>query len=188
MFAENKLQPQPGRILIAEPFLQDGYFKRSVVLLAEHNEKGTVGFILNRPLDFGIDEMIPDFTDGRWKALLGGPVQRDQLFYIHTLGEKIPDSILIAPGLWWLGNFEMVRQMIAEKEIGVNEIRFFVGYSGWEKNQLDTEMKEKAWFISRTKLDFIFSEKPETMWEEGLKNMGASFAQMTKFPENPNLN
>lgn len=187
MFAENKLEPKTGRLLIAEPFLNDGYFKRAVVLLVEHNDKGSVGFILNKPLDVKVNEAISDFPDFESEALLGGPVQRDQLFFIHTLGDQIPDSLPIAKGLWWLGDFGQVKRMIENKEIGVNELRFFIGYSGWEKGQLEKEMKEKSWFVSKPDVDLIFSD-PEEMWPNAVKLMGQPFAPMANFPEDPSLN
>lgn len=180
--------PKAGRLLVSEPFLADGYFRRAVVLLTEHGANGSVGFILNKPLDIKIEEAIPGFPEFNFPALFGGPVQRDQLYYVHTLGEKIKDSVKIAEGLWWLGDFDQVKDMITKKEIGVNEIRFFIGYSGWEKDQLKNEIKEKSWFVSKADLDLIFSEKPEELWQIAVKKMGADFAMMANFPEDPSLN
>lgn len=188
MFAENKLNPRAGRLLIAEPFLQDSFFRRAVVLVAEHGEKGSVGFILNKPLDIQVQEAIPDFPEYDGLALFGGPVQRDQLYYIHTLGEKIEGSLPIGNNLWWLGDFEQVKTLISNKEIGANEIRFFIGYSGWEAGQLEKELNEKSWFVSKTDLDLIFSPTADTMWTDAVKKMGKSFEPMANFPEDPSLN
>lgn len=188
MFAENKLEPKAGRLLIAEPFLDDGFFRRSVVLLTEHGEKGSVGFILNRPLDVMVHDAVPDFPDFSRPALLGGPVQRDQLYFIHTLGDRIKDSMPVAKGLWWLGDFSQVKKLIAEKEIGENEIRFFIGYAGWEPGQLQKEMDEKSWFVSHPDLDLIFTPKAETLWPDAVKKMGTAYAPMVNFPQDPSLN
>jgi putative transcriptional regulator len=187
MFAENKLTPKTGRLLIAEPFLHDGYFRRSVILLAEHSDKGSVGFILNKPLEVMVQEAIPDFPEYNSPALFGGPVQRDQLYYIHTLGEKIEGSLPISDKLWWLGDFDQVKELISRKEIGADEIRFFIGYAGWGEGQLDEELKEKSWFITRPSLDLIFSDH-ETMWKNAVQKMGKTFAPMANFPEDPSLN
>ncbi|HTL81073.1 MAG TPA: YqgE/AlgH family protein [Bacteroidia bacterium] len=188
VFAENKLMPRTGRILISEPFLGDGYFRRAVVLLVEHNDKGSVGFILNKPLDITIDEAIPGFPSFDFNTMFGGPVSRDQLYFVHTLGDKIKDSVPIADGLWWLGDFDQVKVMLDNKEISVNEMRFFIGYAGWDKGQLLKEMEERSWFVSEVDLDMIFSADPENMWQEAVKKMGAEYKLMADFPEDPSLN
>jgi putative transcriptional regulator len=188
MFAENKLSPRAGRLLIAEPFLHDGFFKRAVVLLAEHSEKGSVGFILNKPLDVLVHEAVPDFPHYHSLTLFGGPVQRDQLYYIHTLGDKIEGSAPIAKDLWWLGDFEQIKELIAKKEIRPDQLRFFIGYAGWEAGQLDKELEEKSWFVSHPDKELIFSHAPDEMWASAVKNMGSDFAPMANFPEDPSLN
>lgn len=166
----------------------DSFFRRSVVLLTEHSDKGTLGFILNKPLDVMVHDALPDFPDHHHPALFGGPVARDQLYYIHTLGEKIPGSLPIAPGLWWLGEFEEVKKMIAGKEIGINEIRFFIGHAGWESGQLQKEMDDKSWFVAHADIDLIFSPNAETMWAAAVRKMGDAYAPMANFPEDPSLN
>lgn len=187
-FAENKLAPKAGRLLVAEPFLDDGYFRRAVVLLVEHNEKGSLGFILNKPVDLRLNEAVQDFPEYAESLFLGGPVQRDQLFYVHTLGELIEDSWPIGEGLWWNGNFETIRDMVEAGVIRPNQLRFFIGYSGWEAQQLEREMSEKAWFVSPMSTDLIFSEKPDALWGETLKRMGKNYGVMANFPQDPSLN
>lgn len=188
MFAENKLQPVAGRLLIAEPFLHDDYFRRAVILIAEHNEKGTVGFILNKPLDILVTEAIPDFPEFDKFSFFGGPVQRDQLYFIHTLGDKIDGSFPIGNGLYWLGDFDQVKEMIERKEITGEEIRFFIGYAGWEPGQLDKELKEKSWFVSEADNQLIFNVDASVLWTEAVKKMGNAFAPMANFPEDPSMN
>ena len=188
MFAENKLKPLAGRLLISEPFLHDDYFRRAVVLIAEHNEKGTVGFILNKPLDILVTEAIPDFPEYDKVAFFGGPVQRDQLYFVHTAGEKIEGSFPIGKDLFWLGDFDIVKQKIEDKEITSKEIRFFIGYAGWEPGQLEKELKEKSWFVSKCDNDLIFNVDSSMMWTEAVKKMGDAFAPMANFPEDPSMN
>lgn len=188
MFAQNKLKPAAGRLLIAEPFLHDDYFRRAVVLIAEHNEKGTVGFILNKPLEITVQQAIPEFPEYDKLSFFGGPVQRDQLYFIHTAGEKIEDSFPIGNGLFWLGDFEKVKSLIRKKEITDNEIRFFIGYAGWEAGQLDKELESKSWFVSKPDKEIIFHVDPTEMWTTAVKKMGDAFAPMANFPEDPSLN
>lgn len=188
LFQANKLEIKQGRLLLSEPFLDDNYFKRAVVVLAELNEKGSVGFILNKPADMNVHEVIPDFPKSDHRIYFGGPVQRDQLFYVHTLGEVIPNSIPIAPGLWWLGDFDVVRKMIELKEIGQKEMRFFIGYSGWEPKQLETEMDKKSWFVSKMNRDLIFDPESKELWSKAMRSLGKEFSPMANFPLDPGLN
>src|SRR3990172_6945283 len=107
-----KFIPSQGKLLLSEPFSSDPNFKRTVVLLAAHNEEGSVGFVLNRPMDLKLGQIIDEFKECKLPVGDGGPVQRDSLFYIHTLGDEIPESIPIfsplkgARGMFWSGNFE----------------------------------------------------------------------------------
>ena len=188
MFAENKLKPAAGRFLIAEPFLHDDYFRRAVVLIAEHNEKGTVGFILNKPLEITVKDAIPDFPEYDNLSYFGGPVQRDQLYFIHKIGEKIEGSFPIGNGLFWLGDFDQVKMLIEKKEISNHDIRFFIGYAGWEPGQLDKELETKSWFVSKSDNGIIFDVPPDQMWTTAVKKMGNAFAPMANFPEDPSLN
>ncbi|TND08441.1 MAG: putative transcriptional regulator [Bacteroidetes bacterium] len=185
---ENKLEPKQGRLLIAEPFLNDGYFKRAVVLLVEHNKQGSLGFMLNRPMEITINEALPDFPEYSSSLYLGGPVQRDQLFYIHALGDKIEGSLPIGKNLWWNGSFDTIREMIANKTITPNQLRFFVGYSGWEPGQLQKEMEEKSWYVAKSTPELIFSEDDGKLWTNAVKSMGKPFSVMVNFPEDPSLN
>ncbi len=184
----NKLKPEQGKVLISEPFLNDAYFKRTVVLLAEHNEKGSFGFILNRPMDVKLNDAISDFPDYTNTLYFGGPVSKDQLFYLHTLGKEIDESIEIMKGLWWGGNFETVKAKLQNKEIDEENIRFFAGYSGWEAGQLDGEMKEKSWIVCNAGVNDIMSSDTGNLWREVLRKMGKEYAILANFPEDPTLN
>ncbi|HEU4718451.1 MAG TPA: YqgE/AlgH family protein [Bacteroidia bacterium] len=188
LFPANKIKPAQGRLLVSEPFLHDDYFRRSVLLIAEHNEKGTVGFILNKPLDVTLQEAVPGFPEFSGTAFFGGPVQRDQLYYVHTLGNVIPDSVQISPGLWWLGDFDKVKEMMRRKEIGEKEIRFFIGYAGWEEGQLSRELGERSWYVSRGDREVVFSDAHETLWTETVKSMGSEYSLIVNYPEDPSMN
>ena len=99
----NNIKPGRGKILISEPLLMDYYFKRSVVLLAEHNDEGSFGVIMNKPLAVKLNEVVKDFPEFDSEIYLGGPVQSDSLFFIHTLGDKIEGSQEIIEGIYWGG-------------------------------------------------------------------------------------
>ena len=130
------LLPKKGCLLIAEPtILNDMSFNRSVILLTEHSEDGSVGFILNKPLAYSINDLIPEI-DTNFVIYNGGPVEQDNLYFLHNVPELIPDSIEISYGLYWGGNFETTKELINAGKLSKENIRFFLGYSGWETNQL----------------------------------------------------
>ena len=95
----NKI-PRRGKLLISEPFLGDPFFKRSVILLSEHTREGTVGFILNKPTEIPINDIIEDFPEFDVRVHFGGPVQKDTLHYIHRLGNKLKGSKEIIKGVY----------------------------------------------------------------------------------------
>lgn len=176
-----------GKVLISEPFLPDPNFNRSVVLLVEHNDEGTVGFVLNRPSDLMITDVIEYFPTSRIPVFMGGPVGLDQLYYMHTAGDIIENSLEVLPGLYWGGNFEQIKLLIDTGKITSENIRFFAGYSGWSPNQLADEIKERSWIVSKLKKDQIMSDSP-SFWEDTLNAMGKHFKVMAQFPEDPSLN
>ena len=121
-----------GQLLIAEPsIIGDLSFNRSVILLADHNEEGSVGFIINKPLRYTIRDLVPD-VEASFKIYNGGPVEQDNLYFIHNVPELIPESIEISNGIFWGGDFDLTRQLINEGRIKRDNIRFFLGYTGWD--------------------------------------------------------
>ena len=180
--------PEKGKILISEPFLNDPNFKRSIILLSEHNVEGSVGFILNKPTKLKVDQVLDDFPEFDATVYLGGPVQINTLQFIHRLGDLIEGSTEISDGLYWGGNFEVLMILIEANQITPDDIRFFIGYSGWTEGQLEGELKISSWIVASTIIDNIFSEEPDKLWREILKGMGKQFAILASFPENPSVN
>lgn len=181
----NDIKPARGRILISEPLLMDYFFKRSVVLLAEHNDEGSFGVIVNKPVKAGFNEVIKDFPEFNAKVFLGGPVQGDSLFFIHTLGEQVEGSFEIIKGVYWGGDIEMIREMIELKVVGPDQIRFYVGYSGWAPQQLDEELKRNSWVVSNIDQATLLNSKPSLMWKNSLIDLGGEYTSWINFPDDP---
>jgi len=181
------IMPQQGIILISEPALQDFYFKQSVVLLAEHNEEGTFGVIINKPIEAKVNEVLKDFPDFDANIYLGGPVKTDSIFYLHTK-KHVENSMKIINGLYWGGDLETVKNLINLGEITENEIRFYIGYSGWSPKQLDREIKDKSWVLSHTSIREVINKHPEKLWPNYLKHMGKDYAIWANFPADPSYN
>jgi putative transcriptional regulator len=178
-----------GQLLIAEPsILGDHYFTRTVILLAEYNENGSVGFILNKPLEYNIGDLIPNL-DSNLTVFNGGPVEQDNLYFIHTVPDKIKDSIEISNGIFWGGDFEALKHLLTENKISKNEIRFFLGYSGWTKNQLDEEIDINSWIVENN-LDnnAILYNASVDFWKKKINAQGGNYILFSNAPEDPILN
>lgn len=183
------LKPKKGKLLIAEPTLTgDLSFSRSVVLLAEHNAEGSVGFILNKPLEYDITDLVPEINVP-FQIYNGGPVEQDNLYFIHKIPLLIEDSIEIADGIYWGGNFEKIIALINKKSISRSDIRFFLGYSGWDALQLDQELTSNSWIIAKNIYESGIIEKSTTaFWKEKMMELGGNYLLWSNAPENPSLN
>lgn len=184
----NNITPEKGKLLVSEPFLLDYYFKRSVVLLAEHNDEGSFGIIMNKPVNAKLNEIVKDFPDFESQLFLGGPVKNDSLFFIHTLGDKIDNSAEIIEGLYWGGDLEQIKEMITLKMLDPKDIRFYIGYSGWAAKQLDGELKKNSWVVSRMSAPKLLNTDPANLWDVSLKKLGAEYSYWTNFPADPVMN
>lgn len=185
---ENKVEPNRGKVLIAEPFLDDPYFKRMVILLCEHNEEGSFGFVLNNYIDVGLDKIIDDMPPFDTHVSIGGPVKNSNLYYLHTLGESIEDSIEVMDGVYMGGNFEILKEKLRKGLIKKNEVRFFVGYSGWSADQLEQEMQSKSWYVTSLGQDLIMNTEIRDLWRKVIRMMGKPFEHLANLPEDPSLN
>jgi putative transcriptional regulator len=182
------VEPAPGILLIADPFLKDPNFLRTVVLLCEHKNEGSFGFVLNKKIENTIDELIPDLEGFKFPVFYGGPVQMDTLHFLHQYPEIIPGSYEVSKGVFWGGDFDIVVDMIRKQEIKASKIRFYVGYSGWSEGQLDGELKEKSWLTVQAERKLVFHKNIDEIWKDSLKHLGGDFEMMINFPTDPQLN
>ncbi len=185
-----KLNIQPpikGTLLLAEPFMLDPNFKRTVVFICEKQKSGSVGFILNKPMPLKLTEAVDDIYNFDATLYFGGPVQTDTLHFIHNVPD-LDGCIQIIEGLYWGGNYEALKEKINSGQVSPENFRFFLGYSGWDLKQLDDELQENSWIVCPAKATHIFQAKPDNLWREVLKEMGGDYAMMVNFPEDPTLN
>lgn len=184
----SQIKPNTGRILISVPFLQDFYFKKSVVLLAEHSNEGSFGIIINKPVEVKLSDIASEFEGFDAPVFLGGPVKTDSLFFIHNRPDLIDEGIAILDGLFWGGNIETVKELIREGKLNKTEIRFFIGYSGWIADQLNKELEERSWVVSLTNQAQVFRSNPTDLWAQSLKKLGKEYKFWVVYPPDPSYN
>jgi len=184
---EDKI-PGKGKILISEPFLPDTFFNRSIVFLTDHGENGSVGFILNKKLEIKVCDAISGFDSWDETLNMGGPVAPDTLHYLHSLGEEIQGSVHIMGNIWWGGDIDTIRKLIAFGRVKEAQIRFFLGYSGWSAGQLERELKENSWVIARIRPDVVMTSRGHDTWRKVLKSLDGKYRIWADFPESPEMN
>ena len=177
-----------GILLIADPFLKDPNFMRTVVLLTEHGKEGTVGFVINRQFENTLDELIPEIEGYKLPVYYGGPVQPNTIHFLHRYPDKVPGGIEVMKGIFWGGDFDCVVDLINSGELDEDKIRFYIGYSGWSAGQLEGEMKEKTWLTVEAARHLIFHSDAEQIWKDSLKHLGGEYEMMINFPIDPQLN
>ena len=177
-----------GTILVADPFLKDPNFMRTVVFLCDYETAGTFGFVINRKWKRVVSELIPDLTDCNFPIYYGGPVQMETLHFLHRCPDIISGGIEITDGIFWGGNFEEVSILIQNKWIKENQIRFFAGYSGWSEGQLEDELEEKSWLTTQGNKKLVFHNNENLIWQDAIKQIGGKYEQIINYPIDPTLN
>ncbi|AOE50876.1 YqgE/AlgH family protein [Kangiella sediminilitoris] len=174
-----------NHLLIAMPTLQDSFFSRSVTYICEHTEDGALGIMLSQPLEATYHELFDhlkisstnqDVLDN--SLLAGGPVDKERGFILHSpLGNW--DSTLTISDDIALSTSEDILTAIANKE-GPEEAVIALGYSGWDKGQLEREIEENSWLIVPADKNIIFHTTPQQRWQQATKLLGIDWTQLTE--------
>lgn len=184
------IKPSQGTMLLSEPsIIGDASFSRAVVLLTEYNEHGAVGFILNKPVSYTLDQLIPEINM-EIPIFHGGPVDTDNLYFIHSVPDLITDSHSINDSIYWGGDFNAAFNLLLSGEITTDQIKFFLGYSGWESGQLDDELNASSWLVvNEPKQEkAIFNSNVNTFWRDKMRKLGGSYEFWSNAPDNPHDN
>lgn len=178
-----------GKILTAQPFMLDKNFKRSVIMITDHDsDDGSIGFILNKRFNMNISELISGFPEIDVPVYFGGPVATDTIHYMHNVGEMLDESRQVVDGVSWGGDYEKLKFLIENKLVQPHNIKFFIGYSGWSPGQLADEMQEGSWVLSEGHANYVFKTKEDDLWKETLTNIGKNYSIIGQMPEANNLN
>ena len=185
------VEPAEGRLLVAEPFLREDYFNHAVILLIDYGHgTSAMGTVLNNPTDYTLDELIEGVhTERQVPVYCGGPVAGDRLYFIHTLGDIVPETRPVAPGLYVGGDFQTILSIVNDGYDLDGHIRFFVGYSGWSPGQLDEEIAKNVWAVARVQApQSLLRTSGDTMWHNQVRHMGPSFKGWLYHPRNITAN
>ncbi len=189
-FSTDKIiEPTKGDLLISEPYLPDPNFERTVILVCEHDENGSIGFVLNKAANVKLGDVMEDVGGFDADLLIGGPVQQDTLHFIHRSGDLTDNSNELVRNVYWGGNYDEVLSLINTKSLSTADIRFFMGYSGWSPGQLMDEMKVKSWIVFKNVTsEMIFDWDNQDLWKACLKSMGGKYKLISNYPKDPRLN
>jgi putative transcriptional regulator len=189
-FEANDNPPERGKILISSPFQKDSEFARSVVLIIEHNERGSVGIVLNKdfPYHVWLNDLLPGLhLTAKIPVSVGGPVDRDTLFFVHRL-KQLEGAISIGNGLYINGNFNQMLRYISDGNPTDGFVRFFFGCIGWTYGQLTSEISDNAWLVSAGNKEALLHERQGDLWSSCLDSLGGKYAMWARYPQYPSLN
>ena len=187
--SDQLIVPERGDLLISEPYLPDPNFERTVVFICEHDDNGTFGFVLNNKAQVGLKELIDEAGDYPAKLYLGGPVEHDTLHFLHREASLAGSSREVVPGVYWGGDFNKLSEMMNTRSIHPEDVKFYIGYSGWAAGQLLDELKAKSWIVFKgTTSKMIFDWSNHDLWEACLKTMGGKYRLMSNYPKDPRMN
>lgn len=177
-----------GKLLIAHPLLNDSFFNRSVIYLTDYSKEGAIGFSLNFKTEFNLSDIKPNIKNGHFPIYEGGPVAKNELFFLHTLGSKISNASKINNYFFIGGDFNELTFLIEKGKVKPNQIRFFAGYSGWDENQLDQEIKKNHWLINAPSSAAFFGNATEDLWKLQLTEIKKTYGIFGDFGFDPYMN
>ena len=174
-----------GKLLVSSPSLLDPNFRKTVVLIAHHDEEGALGLVLSRPSDVAAVEAVP-VLDGLPGAddpvFVGGPVQ-PEAFMVLAEFEDVDEAA--APIIDGLG---FIPAHAEPSDLAIKRLRLFAGYSGWGSGQLEDELEEDSWIVVDAAAEDAFADDPDVLWRTVLQRKGGPFSLMENMPFDPGLN
>ena len=180
-----------GSLLIANPVLPDPNFSRTVILLCNHNDQGSFGLVINRSTQLKAPDLFSDIDILRSynaKIYMGGPVSQSMVFYLYRSSRNVIDLDEICSGVYLGSNLETLESLYLDIKNPEENIRFYLGYSGWSGGQLDGEMEQNSWLIQNANEQLVFLDSEELIWLKAVNSLGEKYQYLTKAPVNPQWN
>lgn len=178
-----------GKILISNyTLVNDLEFNKAVILIVKNDNEGTIGFILNKKSNYLLSDINSGSKELNIPIYKGGPVMIDTIHFIHKKTKLFQKSTKITNEIFWGNEFEKAVELIRDKKINPKEIKFFVGYSGWDETQLENEVDEKSWLVTETYSTKEIFGFEKLLWKNNLEKFGDYYKLWSNSPENPNYN
>lgn len=181
------VKPEVGTLLVAEPFLRESYFNHAVVVMIDYEpHTEAMGVVMNNPTDYTLQELVEGVTiETPIPVYCGGPVGSDRLYFMHTLGDIVPEAREVSPGLWLGGDFDAMIEIINDGYDTRDHIRFFTGYSGWSPGQLEEELERNVWAVAPS-VDgaTLLPGDGANLWHECVRGLGHDFRGWLYHPRN----
>jgi putative transcriptional regulator len=177
-----------GDILLAEPFMSDGNFKKAAILITDLHNTGSVGFILNKPMNVNVSDLLASFPEFESNVYFGGPVATDTIHYLHTVGDLLEGSHYILNGVYWGGDYQKLKFLIKSGLINPSQIRFYIGYSGWSSGQLEAELEDGSWVIAYGDPNYVFKSAHHSLWKQVMMDKSDIMGILADIPDNYNPN
>lgn len=178
--------PEKGMLLVSPPLMVDGIFHKSVILLLQHSEEGSMGFIINKQTNLSLTDVVNESLEYNEATFFGGPVSINQIQVLHKIS-TIPESINVYDSIFWGGDFKILFDMIKKHQLCPSDAKFYLGYAGWSHGQLEDEIKNGSWLIVPAE-NYNFWDNTDTLWEKVVKDMGLNPKIVKIIPDNPTYN
>jgi putative transcriptional regulator len=174
-----------GKLLVSSPALVDPNFRKTVVLIAHHDEDGAMGLVLSRPSDVPASEAVPSLEGlpgGKDPVFVGGPVQPEAFMALAEFDDVDEAAAPI------FGHLGFVSAGAEPVDLAISRLRLFAGYAGWGPGQLEAELEEPSWIVVAAEADDAFADDPDELWRTVLHRKGGPFSIMENMPFDPGLN
>jgi putative transcriptional regulator len=157
---------QTGNIIISTHSLNGTNFEKAAIVITEHNEKGTIGYVFNKPFPRNFNELEEFKHSVPVPLYAGGPVQTDMLYFMHRRPDLIEKGEPVAGDVLMGSDFKKAVQLLNNAQLSVDDMRLFIGYCGWDANELEAEITEGSWQVTHAAVDIVFSTSTETIWSD----------------------
>ncbi len=181
---KDKSEIRVGSVMISKPFWNDENYKRSVILLLEHDKQGSAGLIINKPSTLSIHDALPELNI-LYPLFFGGPSEIKTVSYIHN-NAQLPDAIYLGNELFWGGDYDNLVDLVSKHKFDVRHIKFCAGFVHWAPGQLEEELSDDKWWVDEINPQELFRTPPDDLWAYKLISAGHVYGLLNGLPD-PNM-
>lgn len=188
----DELLVAPGLLLAAWPDLLDPNFMHGVVVMCQHSEEGAYGLVVNRDTNLTVSDLLPEHPllgGSDFPVHLGGPVDHSSMQFLHRVPSVIGGGVELTGTLWLGGELDQMADYVCTSPEEAREnVRVFLGYSGWGAGQLELELQSGSWLPAPTDLDAVFGPPGEGLWRRVVREASPEGESLGSLPPDPDWN